>query len=262
MDSKATPGAVGGPNYQAEIFVAVMGGHFARANVTIDPSSETPIILNEPLGMVGIGSLKTHPAHDIRHDIRIDVNDRNVGFWSTYRPDPNGNLRVGKSDLTTGRVLLDVIVPPDPRITWAGANYCASGQAHDYFMPVFMGQPGFIDVFAKNDLAHQHRVFIGDELGFKPGEYTFAHGSNTPDMKYFLLTLNLTPDGHTKFGGNTQLIMLDMKALEQGKIKKVKEATIYGKPRDATGGHYHLSPAFHSGRQTDIPVGWRPRLHH
>ncbi|MFH7319112.1 hypothetical protein ACHHRT_00720 [Desulfurivibrio sp. D14AmB] len=232
VDSETAQAVAAKQTYQAKIYVAGMGGHFAEANVTIDPNNgRQPIALNGMLGMVTIGTGKTHPTHDAR----IDVNDRNVMFWSTYRPDGDGNLHVGKTDLTTGKVLIDVALPPDQRATWTGANYCGSGQSSDYFMPVYMGDEGYIDVFAKRDLAHKHRVFF-DDLGYKPGEYTFAHGTNTPDMKHFLLTLNLTPEGHTKFTGNNQLILLEMKALEQGKIKKVAEATITGKPRDASGG--------------------------
>ncbi|MFH7325016.1 hypothetical protein [Desulfurivibrio sp. C05AmB] len=230
VDKEAAQAVAGKQNYKANVYVAGMGGHFAVADVTIDPNnSEAPITVNN-LGMLNIGG-KSHPTHDGR----IDANDRNIMFWSTYRPDEDGNLHVGKSDLKTGRVLVDVALPPDERATWTGANYCGSGQSENYFMPVYMGDEGYIDVFAKDDLAHTQRVFF-DDLGYKSGEYTFAHGTNTPDMKHFLLSLNLTPDGHTKFTGNTQLILLDMKALEEGKIKKVAEATITGKPRDASGG--------------------------
>lgn len=232
VDSETAQAVAGKQTYKANFYVAGMGGHFAKADVTIDPNNtENPIVLNGMPGMVNIGSPKSHPTHDAR----IDANDRNIMFWSTYRPDEDGNLHVGKTDLSTGKVILDVALPPDERATWTGANYCGSGQSKDYYLPVYMGNEGYIDVFAKGDLAHKHRVFF-DDLGYKSGTYTFAHGTNTPDMKHFLLSLNLTPDGHTKFTGNNQLILLDMKALEKGKIKKVAEATITGKPRDASGG--------------------------
>ena len=101
VDKETAQAVAGKQNYKANVYVAGMGGHFAVADVTIDPNnSEAPITVNN-LGMLNIGG-KSHPTHDGR----IDANDRNIMFWSTYRPDDNGNLHVGKSDLKTGRVLL------------------------------------------------------------------------------------------------------------------------------------------------------------
>jgi hypothetical protein len=82
-----------------------MGGHFAIADVTIDPNdSENPIKVKD-LNMLDIGG-KTHPTHDAR----IDAKDRNTMFWSTYKLDSNGKLHVGKSDLKTGEVLHSAFV--------------------------------------------------------------------------------------------------------------------------------------------------------
>jgi hypothetical protein len=163
-------------------------------------------------------------------------------YWSTYKLDTwkdkdakGGNLHVGKTDLTTGKVITDTAFPAPERSKWTGANYCASGQTADSFIPVSMADEGYIDIFDKKTMQLKHRVFF-DDLGIKAGETTFAHGTNTPDMKKFLLTVNLTPEGFTKWTGNTKLIMLDMEALEQGKIKKLAEGVITGKPVDAEGG--------------------------
>jgi hypothetical protein len=170
------------------------------------------------------------------HDARIDANDRNTMYWSTYKLDTwkdkeakGGNLHVGKSNLATGEVLADVAFPAPERATWTGANYCASGQTANSFMPVSMANEGYIDVYDKKTMKLKHRVFL-DDLGIKAGVTTFAHGTNTPDMKRFLLTLNDTPDGFTKWTGNTKLIYLDMAALEQGKLVKLQEAMITGNP--------------------------------
>lgn len=232
VDADNSQAVAGKSTYEAQVYVAGMGGHFADAEVVIDPNnSEQPIQVNN-LGMVRIGNKNTHPTHDAR----IDANDRNIMYWSTYRPDPDGNIHVGKTDLTNNQVILDKPLVADERVYWDGANYCGSGQSEDYYIPVYMGNEGYIDVFAKDDLAHKQRVFF-DDLGYKAGEYTFAHGTNSPDMKHFLLSLNLTPDGHTQFNtGSTKLYLLDMQALEQGEIKKVAEGTLTGKPRDAAGG--------------------------
>lgn len=209
--------------YSGTLYIAGMGGHFAVADVIIDPNDTAEPIKLKNLDKMDIGTKDTHPTHDPR----IDTNDRNIMFWSTYKYDANGNLHVGKSDLKTGKVLKDVIISKDERITDAIANYCGSGQSKNSFMPISMSNEGYIDVFDKETLKHKHRIWVS-ELGYKPGTYTFAHGTNTPDGKYFLLTLNLTPDGFTKWTGNTQLILLDMNALEEGKVKKIAENTITG----------------------------------
>ena len=217
--------------YSATMYVAGMGGHFSKADVTIDPNNaEAPITVNS-VEMVDIGGA-THPTHDAR----IDVNDRNTMYWSTYKLDTwkdkeakGGNLHVGKTDLKTGEVITDTAFPAPDRATWLGANYCASGQSAKSFLPVSMANEGYIDIFDKNTMQLKQRVFL-DELGIKSGETTFAHGTNSPDMKKFLLTLNDTPEGHTKWTGNTKLMYLDMEALEQGKINKLAEGMITGKP--------------------------------
>jgi hypothetical protein len=228
-----TPAANAAKRYSGTMYVAGMGGHFAVAGITIDPSNtDAPITVNN-LDMLDIGG-KTHPTHDAR----IDVNDPNTMFWSTYKTDnrkKDGKLHVGKSNLKTGEVIQDVAFKLDARTVWSGANYCGSGQSKDYFMPVSMGNEAYIDIFDKKTLALKHRVFL-DDLGIKSGETTFGHGINSPDMSKFLLTLNDTPKGHLKWTGNTRLIMLDMKALENGKLKKLAEAMITGKPKDAKGG--------------------------
>jgi hypothetical protein len=204
-----------------------MGGHFAKADVTIDPSAAQPIKVNN-LGMVTIGNKKTHPTHDAR----IDADDRNVMYWSTYKLD-GGGLHVGKTDLRTGKVIKDVKFDNPGRAKWTGANFCGSGQSKTTFLPVSMSNEGYIDVYDKKTMKLKHRVWLSDlGSGIKsaPGQYTFAHGTNTPDMKKFLLTLNQTPAGHTKWTGNTELVMLDMAALEKGKLKVLAKNTITGTP--------------------------------
>jgi hypothetical protein len=230
--------AMGKKTYSGTVYVAGMGGHFSKADVTIDPNNEEAPITVNSVEMVDIGGA-THPTHDAR----IDASDRNTMYWSTYKLDTwkdkeakGGNLHVGKTDLTTGKVVTDTAFPlPERAALFSGANYCASGQSADFYMPVSMANEGYIDVFDKKTMQLKHRVFL-DDLGIKAGETTFAHGINTPDMKKFLLTLNHTPEGHTKWTGNTRLIYLDMAALEQGKLVKLAEAMITGKPMGADGG--------------------------
>ena len=229
--------AAGKSTYSGTLYVAGMGGHFSKADVSIDPNNlEEPITVNK-VEMVDIGGAG-YPTHDAR----IDASDRNTMYWSTYKLDTwkdkdakGGNLHVGKTDLRTGEVVADVAFPAPERAAWTGANYCASGQSESSYIPVSMANEGYIDVFDKKTMKLMHRVFF-DDLGIKAGETTFAHGINTPDMKKFLLTVNDTPAGFTKWTGNTKLMYLDMAALEQGKVVKLAEAMITGKPKDAEGG--------------------------
>lgn len=227
VDSE-TPVAAAGKVYSATLYVAGMGGHFAKAEVTIDPSNTEDPIKIDDLDMLAIGDKKTHPTHDAR----IDSDDRNIMYWSTYKLD-DGNLHVGKSNLKTGEVIKDVAFKNPDRATWTGANFCASGQSKTSYIPVSMSNEGYLDVYDKKTLDLKHRVWLSDlgsGISCLPGEFTFAHGINTPDMKGFLLTLNKTPDGHTKWTGNTELIMLDMAALEQGNLKVLAKNTITGTP--------------------------------
>jgi hypothetical protein len=229
--------AQGKKTYSGTVYVAGMGGHFSKAEITIDPNNTMAPITVLSTEKIDIGGI-SHPTHDAR----IDDQDPSRMYWSTYKLDTwkdkdatGGNLHVGVTDLKTGEVIKDVSFPPPDRSKWLGANYCGSGQSPTSYIPVSMADEGYIDVYDKQTMNLKHRIFF-DDLGIKAGEITFAHGTNTPDYKKFLLTANLTPTGFTKWTGNTRLMMLDMEALENGKIKKLAEGVITGKPVDATGG--------------------------
>ena len=222
-----TPAAVAaGKTYTGTVYVAGHGGHFAVADVTLDANNEAVPVKINSLDKMDIGDTKTHKTHDAR----IDANDRNTMFWSTYQLDPNGKQHVGKSDLKTGKVIKDVAMDPDPRAMGGPAKmpiYCASGQSTKYYMPVFMGAEAYIDVFDKATLEKKHRVFVSD-LGYAKGSYQFLHGTSSPDNKSFLLALNLTKEG--KGTGDIDFVLVDMAALEGGKFKEIKRATLKGAP--------------------------------
>jgi len=111
-------------------------------------------------------------------------------FWSTYVPDANKKMHVGKSDLKTGKVLLDVALTPDPKAPPRRRRPTARpARAKNFYMPVYMGQEGYVDVFDKKDLSLKHRVWVSD-LGYTKGSYKFTHGVNSPDFKTFVLALN------------------------------------------------------------------------
>lgn len=224
VDSKA-PSVVAAKakTYSATVYVAGHGGHFAQANVTIDPNNaDNPIKINN-LDMVRIGTTVTHKTHDAR----IDSEDSNILFWSTYALDDKGKQHVGKSDLKTGNVIKDVAIDPDPRAPGkTGPLYCASGQSKKFYMPVFMGSEGYIDVFDKKTMEHKHRVFISD-LGYKAGTYQFVHGVTSNDMKKFLISVVLKGDDG-KMNGKQDLILVDLPSLEKGKMKELSKATLAG----------------------------------
>lgn len=211
--------------YSAMLYVAGMGGHIAEVDVTIDPNNEVAPIKINNLGMIVVGTRKTHPLHDVR----IDVNDRNIMFWSTYLQDPDGNMRVGKTDLRTGKKLLDIAIPPDLRAPARAPIYCASAQTKDYFMPIFMGMEGFVDIFYKEDLTHKNRMFISD-IGYEAGTYMFLHGINSPDMKRLFLLVNLAKDGRRT--GELDIIMVDLPAFVKGEWNVLAKNTLKGVPGD------------------------------
>ena len=219
-----TPVAVAAKKmYSTTVYVAGHGGHFAKADVTIDPNNaENPVKVNS-LDMVSIGTPDSHKTHDAR----IDSADSNTLFWSTYALDKDGKMHVGKSDLKTGKVIKDVALTPDPRSpAKTGPVYCASGQSKAYYMPVFMGSEGYIDVIDKKTMEMKHRVFVSD-LGYKPGTYQFVHGNNSNDMKKFAIVLSQKgEDG--KMNGKQDVILVDLPSLEKGKMKELKRATFTG----------------------------------
>jgi hypothetical protein len=223
LDSESSVATAAKQMYSTTVYVAGHGGHFAKAEVTVDPNNaDDPIKVNS-LDMVNIGTTDSHKTHDAR----IDAVDGNILFWSTYALDKDGKMHVGKSDLKTGKVIKDVALTPDPRSpAKTGPVYCASGQSKDYYMPVFMGSEGYVDVFDKKTMEHKQRVFISD-LGYKPGTYQFVHGTNSNDMKKFVIVISQKgEDG--KMNGKQDLILVDLPSLEKGKMKELARATFPG----------------------------------
>ncbi len=209
--------------YSTTVYIAGHGGHFAKADVTIDPNNADNPVKVKSLDMINIGTTVTHKTHDAR----IDAKDSNILFWSTYALDDKGKQHVGKSDLRSGKVIKDVAMDPDPRAPGkTGPLYCASGQSKNYYMPIFMGNEGYVDVIDKKTMELKHRVFISD-LGYKTGSYQFVHGVNTNDLKKFLISVVMKgEDG--KMNGKQDLILVDLASLEKGKMKELKKATIPG----------------------------------
>jgi hypothetical protein len=222
------PADVSAKTYTGTLYVAGMGGHFAIAEVLIDPSNKTePIKVVRLKQRVVIGKPDTHPTHDAR----IDITNRNKMFWSTYKFDKKAKakniLHVGVSDLLTRKVIIDRAIPLDPRaMKFTKALFCGSGQTEEYYIPVTMTKEAYIDIYYKKDLSLKHRVFL-DKLGYKDN-YLFFHGTNSPDLKKFEMAINLTNKG--KPNGKIDILLLDLRALVKGKVKLLKKVTHTGEP--------------------------------
>lgn len=229
-------------DYQGTAYVAAMGGHFAEANITIDPSAATPITVNS-LDKIDIGDGDTHPTHDAR----IDYKNRNLMFWSTYHldHDANNQAHIGKIDLSTGKVLADETVPVPPGVLNTGHMYCASGQSPDYYFPISMSKPGYITVVRKKDMKVMHEVFLeGTDADIK-APYKFIHGVTSPDMKEFFITMNESDTTDKDYGnaiGKLHLVVLDTAALEQGKVKVLRKGTADTNPKSSISFRQYFSP--------------------
>ena len=197
-----------------------MGGHFAVAETAIDPNdAENPIKISN-LEKIDIGTKATHPTHDPR----IDAVDRKKCTGPRINWTRTAWSMSAISDLTTGKVLKDEALKLDDRAKWTGALYCGSGQTKNSFMPVTMTDEAYIDVFDKKTLKLKHRVF----LDYKPGQTKFYHGTNSPDMKKFAVAVNLADNGN--MNGKIDILMLDLPALEQGKVKVLQRTSLRACP--------------------------------
>ncbi len=216
----AAAGAEG--KYTATVYVAGHGGHFSKSTVTIDPSDAANPLKVADLDMVSIGDTNSHKTHDPRLDGK-------TLYWSTYAVDKEGKLHVGKSDAQSGKVIQDVALTPDPRSpAKSPPAYCASGQTKTAFMPVFMGNEGYIDVFEKKTMKHLHRMFVSD-LGYKAGSYQFVHGTSSNDGKKFVVAVTMKGDDGN-MNGKQDIIMLDLPSLANGKFKQLAKTTLTGEP--------------------------------
>ncbi|MBI5848978.1 MAG: hypothetical protein HZB31_13720 [Nitrospirae bacterium] len=225
VDTKVSVATAAKKTYSATVYVAGMGGHFAKADVTIDPNNADDPIKVANLDRVVIGDKTSHPTHDAR----IDSEDSNIMFWSTYVLDANKKQHVGKTDLKTGKVLKDVAMDPDKRSPGEKPPlYCASGQSKASYLPIFMGNEGYVDVFDKKTMEHKKRMFV-DGLGYKSGSYVFVHGTNSNDMKKFLISITMKGDDG-KANGAVDSILVDLPAMEKGEWKVLAKATHKGEP--------------------------------
>ncbi len=209
--------------YKGTVYVAGMGGHFAVADIIIDPSDTNLPIKVTSLGRIALGPGKQYGTHDPR----IDWNT-NLMFWSTYVND-SGYYHVGYVDLATGEVKVDKKVPI-PKEVKKKPFGCGSGQTRDYYLPVFMTYPGYIDIYDKKTMELVKRVWIkGDPF---PETYCWYHGTNSPDEKEFALIVTecTEPNNFKTSTGKVYLYILDLPALLNGELKVLRQMTLTGEP--------------------------------
>ncbi|MEW6601788.1 MAG: hypothetical protein AB1499_12525 [Nitrospirota bacterium] len=235
--NSGTPTAVAKYNdmktYQGTVYIAGMGGHFAKADIEIDPASDTPIKVKE-LDRLVIGDKDTHPVHETR----IDAADRNRMYWSTYKTDKKSEgqtVHVGTIDLVTETVILDKKYQLPDRAVWTGALYCSSGQTATSYMPATMTNDGYLSIYDKKTLDLKRTVYF-DSIGYR-NNYQFLHGTNSPDMKTYVLTVNkseewIKPDAPANRLGQIDMLLLDLPSLEEGKLKILTKNTITGSPEN------------------------------
>jgi hypothetical protein len=216
--------------YNATFYVAGMGGHFAKAVTTIDPSADQPIKISS-LTKIDIGARPDHPTHDAR----IDNNDRNTMFWSTYKIDKEVNgVHVGKTDLRTGEIIMDVVVDIPAGATNTKSMYCASGQSKDHYIPITMTSKGYIDVFTKSDLKRIQRIFLEGTEADIGAPYKFLHGNTNNAMDKLLIIANIAEKDHGKMTGKVELVELDLNEFVKGNVKVLNRNTIAGTPKTVT----------------------------
>ncbi len=243
--SLALGGTALAEKYEADMYIAGMGGHFADAKIIIEPGKDAPITITT-LEKIDIGDGDTHPTHDAR----IDSRDKNIMYWSTYKLDKElkgAITHVGKTDLSTGEVIMDTEVTTPANVMNTAKMYCASGQTSSSFMPIAMSKPGYLTVVDKKTMKVKHQVFFeGTEAD--PGvAYKYIHGITSPDESEFFLTFNesdapITSKDYGNTVGKMHMFVLDAKELEKGNVKVLRKGIATGNKKSTVSFRQYYSP--------------------
>jgi hypothetical protein len=141
----------GDGTYSGTVYVAGHGAHFAKVDVSIDPSNTAaPIVVS--LGRINVAS-PSDAANYRLHDARLDGD---YLYWSTYMKDVNGLLHYGSINLANGNAVVDQTIAygidgSGTDVTGASV-YCASGQTDTHHMPITMTTPGYITSIPKSSV--------------------------------------------------------------------------------------------------------------
>ena len=239
-EQRATPSSGASGTYGATLYIAGMGGHFAKADVIIDPNKTDQPITVAKLKRIKLGKSKdasgkkispadTHPTHDPR----IDSENPNILYWSTYKVDKEVKKATGKqvahvgmTDLTTRKVIKEIEIELPDEAKARGSVYCASAQDKKHYIPITMTNKGYIDVYSKKDLTRVARVFLeGSEADIK-APYKFYHGASSNDSTKLFLSINESVTDHGKLVGKMHVFILDMAEFVKGNVKVLKKNVI------------------------------------
>ncbi|GAB4389359.1 MAG: hypothetical protein Kow0025_14240 [Thermodesulfovibrionales bacterium] len=229
----------GNGTYAGTIYVAGHGGHFAKVNITIDPSNTTdPIGVSLSKQTVSMVKFAEGDSQYKLHDARLDGTTL---YWSTYNTDANGQVHYGKVNLATSAVT-DVAVDVDARATIPGVGlnkmpiYCASGQTANYFMPITMTNEAYITVIPKNTITASTapppvtvktatNVFLDSIV---PVNYNMFHGSTSNDGTKMLVNVNQAAAPGGALNGTVDLYILDLADMEKATVTQVAGGSVSG----------------------------------
>jgi len=159
IDGKLTKS---GSTFTGKLYVAATsGGHIGVVDVTIDPTNTTtPIVVNSATRIqitanAPAGATSTMPAF---HDVRLDTTANRV-YYSAIKVDGTstadaGRAHIGYVDLADTNASTRVHDGTINATTAAqsGLVYCGSGQTTDFFIPMTMSYPAYIDAVPKTVL--------------------------------------------------------------------------------------------------------------
>ena len=156
IDGKLVKSAAG--VYTGTIYVATTsGGHIAKVPVTITPSNTAnPIVVGtatmKQVTPTGPPADTTMPAfHDVRYDIAA-----NKVFYSAIKTDASAGAAAGRAHMGYLDLSNDTVHDGSIGATaaaQAGLVYCGSGQTADYFIPMTMSYPAYIDAVKKSAIS-------------------------------------------------------------------------------------------------------------
>ena len=230
-----------GKTYSGTVYVAGDGGHYAIADITIDPSADQPIKLNKDLDRIVVSGQAIH-------DVRIDNKYRTKGYFSTYAIDEKAGANKyhrGMVDFKNNKVSMDNTETLPDRAPWAGAVFCASGQTNKDYIPVSMTQEAFIQIVDKATMKTKETIFL-DKEGYK-NNYLFFHGTNSPDMKTFAIAIDGADgwDATQPFhflNGKVDMMLVDLPELVKGKIKVLAKGGAAGEKYKTIGFRQYFTP--------------------
>jgi hypothetical protein len=214
------------PTYTGTVYMASeLGGHIGIFDVSIDPTSATPITVTNGSGNGAIKQLSGSPGsapNHIFHDVRLDAAANRV-YYSTIIPDDaftsqtltrahigyydvTGNTLVdAKVDVDAGAsaTIMAALLAPTDMVIGLPLVYCASAletvSGTNYYTTLSMTVPAYIDTFKRSDIVNgaslvtsgtRTRFYVSD---FRPNDLSAASAGT--DHSLFAHGIASTPAG-------------------------------------------------------------------